>query len=523
MTSISQSSLLSLKSLTILYVEDDLDSQTIIADILKPISKAVFVASDGVEGLELYKKYNPDIVLTDIQMPHMNGIEMIKAIHKINPNAEIVIISAFNESEYLLEVITSGINYYLLKPINMSDLIKTFETVSKKIMLNKMFNESQHLLNEYKKLVDESSMVTKIDPKGIITYVNDLFCKHSGFSQSELIGKPYNVIGQYDTPAQTYKSMWQSIQKNEKWRAIIKNKNKQGSLFIVNTTTIPLLNIDGDIIEYISISNDVTKRELERETLEKEGRYKDYQEELAFEKQLNIIQSDLYDKYINKDKQDKKDRTFCVNTYYKALDTLCGDSYSIRTLSDKIYFYLLIDGMGKGVSASLTSMLLTSFINHIINRAIKKNKLISLTTIVNKSIRYIQPILLDEEVVSAHFICIDRNKHTIEYSTFSMPPILVLNNKGVLKRITSNNPPLSKYNNNFNTDVISKKSLKKIIFYSDGLVENSVKNSTDTYANYIEDDFLNANTHKDMLHSMESRIGPQEDDITFIFLRELLN
>ena len=116
-----------LKNLTILYVEDDIDTQKLIKRILSSSVKEVFVASDGIEGLNLYKEKKPDIVLTDICMPKMDGLEMSKEIKNINQNQPIGIFTAFDEPEYLKEAANLDIGTYILKPFDKEQFFNSLE------------------------------------------------------------------------------------------------------------------------------------------------------------------------------------------------------------------------------------------------------------------------------------------------------------------------------------------------------------------------------------------------------------
>ena len=91
-----------MKHNSILYVEDNVDIADEIAFFLKEKVETLWIAYDGEEGLALYEKYKPDLIITDIQMPKMNGIEMIKKIRTTDSYVPIIITTAFNESEYLL-------------------------------------------------------------------------------------------------------------------------------------------------------------------------------------------------------------------------------------------------------------------------------------------------------------------------------------------------------------------------------------------------------------------------------------
>ena len=113
----------SFKDITLLYVEDDAMTLEEISYFLEKYVKKLIVAKNGEEGLELFKLHNPDMVITDIQMPVMNGLDMAKKILQINPSVPIAVTSAYSDSEYLINAIEIGIDKYILKPVNMMEVL----------------------------------------------------------------------------------------------------------------------------------------------------------------------------------------------------------------------------------------------------------------------------------------------------------------------------------------------------------------------------------------------------------------
>ena len=107
-----------LKNFSILYVEDEKTTRELIGEILRDTCKEVFIASEGKEGLELYKEKNPDIVLSDIAMPKMTGLEMSEAIKAIDSEQPIALFTAFSQSSYLKRAAELGIATYILKPLD---------------------------------------------------------------------------------------------------------------------------------------------------------------------------------------------------------------------------------------------------------------------------------------------------------------------------------------------------------------------------------------------------------------------
>ena len=120
-----------LKELSILLVEDEAKIRDLLAGVMEKVFKKVITAQNGEEGLKKFKKFNPNIVITDILMPIRDGLEMSKDIKAISPETPIVVLSAFNDKDKLMQAIEIGINKYLLKPIDMDELIYAIETLAK--------------------------------------------------------------------------------------------------------------------------------------------------------------------------------------------------------------------------------------------------------------------------------------------------------------------------------------------------------------------------------------------------------
>ncbi|MDP8220324.1 MAG: response regulator [Candidatus Stygibacter frigidus] len=123
--------------LKILFVEDDDLMRNTISNVLKKNAETVILASNGKEGLELFKQEKPDIVITDIMMPVMNGLEMIHEIRRLGSNVKIIVVSAYSEKENFLKSIALGINNFLIKPISYKNLLNILEELANIIQLEK--------------------------------------------------------------------------------------------------------------------------------------------------------------------------------------------------------------------------------------------------------------------------------------------------------------------------------------------------------------------------------------------------
>jgi len=250
------------------------------------------------------------------------------------------------------------------------------------------------------------------------------------------------------------------------------------------------------------------------ETLEKNEAYASYQADLAFEKELNILRNDFYYQMI-----DSKS-TALVDFMYSPLDTLSGDAYSARRIDENRTFYLLVDGMGKGVSASFTAVIMTSFINHLIDKMIEHSSF-SMDMLIKESMDFIKPILLEDEVLAIDYICFDSYFSILEYAKFAMPPFLLHTKDDEIVKLKSNNTPLSKWQPSYKLDRYNIKNVDKFLFYSDGIVENSTKEKHVPYAAFIDEDFRNSFTREEFKEKFFDRIIEQEDDLSLIFINRL--
>ncbi len=253
---------------SILFVEDDEDTRNGVAEFLKLKISRVYVAVNGREGIEFYKKYHPDIIITDIKMPVMNGLDMIKQIKAINSEVAFIIVTAYNDIQFLLDTIELGINHFILKPIDESKLIKAVENCMKVFSLEQELTNITKLLSEYKKAIDSSCIVSKFDLKGIITYVNDAFCNVSMLQSTEIIGRPYNSAISPDIGAGFLKDIIAEASLSNFWKGEIKGKkNNSEDIYYINTTIIPIRNAHYEIEEFMSISYEITELIEKKEEL----------------------------------------------------------------------------------------------------------------------------------------------------------------------------------------------------------------------------------------------------------------
>ncbi|MEA1956561.1 MAG: response regulator [Campylobacterota bacterium] len=147
---------------TILYVEDEERIRNELSKFLDYFSSELYIACDGVEGLELFKQHLPDVIISDIKMPRMNGIEMIKAIKKINPRQYIIFTTAHSESDYFIEAVEMRINGFVLKPIDFDILEEKLESIKEQINNKKEKELYEKYLIQQSRLAQKGEMISMI-------------------------------------------------------------------------------------------------------------------------------------------------------------------------------------------------------------------------------------------------------------------------------------------------------------------------------------------------------------------------
>lgn len=129
-----------LKSATLLLVDDDARIREKFSRLLKLYVNKIYEASNGKKALEVYKKHKPSFIITDVEMPDINGLEFIEIIRNENEYIPIIITSAYSNKEYLLASIKLHLIDYLIKPINHSELLISLEKISKILKKNIISN-----------------------------------------------------------------------------------------------------------------------------------------------------------------------------------------------------------------------------------------------------------------------------------------------------------------------------------------------------------------------------------------------
>ncbi|MEA3446320.1 MAG: PAS domain S-box protein [Bacteroidota bacterium] len=165
-------------NISILYAEDDKLTQRLIATFLQKNFETVYVADDGEQGLELFKEHNPNLVITDISMPIMSGLDMIARIREIDKDVNCIITSSNQETNQFVTAIELGVNSFLIKPINPKKLLEQVKRINHNLLLQQEVKTQNALILEnekrYRTLFESAPLgIAIIDQKGHIIDYND--------------------------------------------------------------------------------------------------------------------------------------------------------------------------------------------------------------------------------------------------------------------------------------------------------------------------------------------------------------
>ena len=258
----------------ILIIDDNTKNIQVAANVLKSTNLyQIFFATSGEKGIKQLKSREYSLILLDINMPGIDGYETATIIKNdpLQKQIPIIFLSANANKESMYKGFEVGGADYVTKPFNEVELLHRVSThvelFKARQKLEQEVSETKVLLEQYKDAVDISSLVSKTDLNGVITYVNDKFCEVSKYSREELIGSPHNISRCPDMNKSVFKDLWETIKAQKTWSGIIKNRAKDGSSYYVDSTVMPILNADANTIEYISLRTDISKEIQLREEI----------------------------------------------------------------------------------------------------------------------------------------------------------------------------------------------------------------------------------------------------------------
>jgi DNA-binding NtrC family response regulator len=244
---------------TLLYVEDEVPTQELVTQFLRSKFPQIdlLLAHNGQEGLDLFVKNSPDIVVTDVLMPIIDGIQMAKKIKELNKDAHIIILSAVDEVNYILKAIDIGINNYVLKPLNMDKFFAAVERCLEKICLRDQLKQKEEYIRQ---MAEDSLQVAYAEIKKLKNqlqaeniYLQQEVAQQYNFGeiigQSSILSRVFSQIDQIAPMNATVLLLGETgTGKGVVARAIhSRSSRKNRPLITVNCTTLPATLIENEL------------------------------------------------------------------------------------------------------------------------------------------------------------------------------------------------------------------------------------------------------------------------------------
>lgn len=230
-----------------------------IKDLLQPRNYNISIINDIKQAYELIQTKFFTLIILDVNYSNCFDF-MMNVKSNLDKNMPFIILTDTNRTYDLVrEAYINGAKECLRKPLFAEEFILKIDQILDHEKLIYEMNKQKELLMSYQKIVDKTTIVSKTNTAGIITYANNMFCEISGYTREELIGRSHNIVRHKDSPKIIFEELWNVI-KNEKkiWSGIIKNKRKDGTTYIVQTYIMPIMDSNNEIIEYIALRNDIS-------------------------------------------------------------------------------------------------------------------------------------------------------------------------------------------------------------------------------------------------------------------------
>ena len=244
------------KDLNVLVVSKVDDTNKKIKHVLETLLLNVTIAKDGAEALDIIEnELDISLLICDYDLPLMNGLELSQKLIESDKyhNLPILINNYMIDNHLKINFYKIGINDFLQNPILEEDL----KAKVIKVFLNiKQINQ----INTFNKIFDENIISSSTDTKGVIKSVSSAFCRISGYSKNELIGKHHNIVRHPDMSSTVYKDLWETIKENKTWKGEIKNLRKDGSSYWVSAVIEPIFDKQKNKTGYYAVRQDITDK-----------------------------------------------------------------------------------------------------------------------------------------------------------------------------------------------------------------------------------------------------------------------
>ncbi len=267
-------------NLVLLTIDDEESIRSSVAAFFEDCGYTVIQACDGSEGISMVRTMRPDIVITDLRMPNVDGMEVIDAVKLLDDNLPIIVLSGTGILNDAIDALRRGAWDYLAKPV--IDLVELELIVVRCVERAQLVRENRNYHDNLELLVKQrtvelrklstaieqgGNIVMIADVNGNIEYVNPKFSEITGYSSAEVIGQNPRMLKSGKQSDSFYVEMWNTLTSGLDWQGEFCNKTKAGREYWELATIAPIKDEFGKITNYVATKEDISVRKLHEEQL----------------------------------------------------------------------------------------------------------------------------------------------------------------------------------------------------------------------------------------------------------------
>ena len=253
------------KAYRVMIVDDSQARLELHAGVLRSAGHEVVAMHDPMAVCDRIDDFDPEALLIDIEMPDSLGTELAGMLPQTGGRRllPVIYLTGHDDDEHRLAARRAGCDDYLVAPVAPEVLSIAVVTAARRYRLTRQLDRvlahERDQLHNLREAVDAHDITSIAAPDGTIIWVNDRFCKVSGYSREELMGKNHRIVKSSEHPAEFFADMWRIIASGNIWQGEICNRRKDGRRYWVSTSIVPVLDAEGKILQYISIRTDITE------------------------------------------------------------------------------------------------------------------------------------------------------------------------------------------------------------------------------------------------------------------------
>jgi len=224
---------------------------------------SIVVAQSIEEARQRYTEHYIDMVMIEYNENFQKHLEFVDELREERPFfISLVLVDEADRDNVFQSSLEHWIDGVLTSSCEEEQFLRKLEALEKRYLTIEEYESSKenlNLLKQYQEITDKSSIISKTDLSGKITYVNDNFCKISGYTKDELLGKNHRIIRHPDSKAEIFQEMWHRVKELKKpWSGILRNMGKGGRSYYVKSTITPIVDTKGDIVEFIALRQNIS-------------------------------------------------------------------------------------------------------------------------------------------------------------------------------------------------------------------------------------------------------------------------